>query len=579
MWMDPGNHFHRFTRETAFPPLRPEESLYLLLRTHAELLTSRPAAKPSNFLQYLQQAEAGEKWCLASMNLPDDGSILAHAISQGEAITISDGSFQDTYGTAAWVIEGCDSKGRMKGAVIVSGTAQDQSAYRSELAGIYSILIMVKKICEFFDIQQGAIELGCDGQSALDKAFNYVSIIRLDDANHDLLQAIRTLWASSPIQWKFRHVKGHQDDHKSASELDRWATLNVEMDTAAKQHMHIAKRSPRHFLVANEPWSVWCNGQKITSNFTETIYDLVHSDDAKTYWSKKDEITTGAIDDVDWEAINKAMIETRRPRRVFITKHACGMCGVGKFMKRWKQRQDSACPRCGEMEDAANVWTCHGAGADDLWESSVEALEGWLNRMHTDPDIQHCILSYLRSWRYNTEPNIQNHFLLTRVLGSQNTIGWTRFLEGWISHEWTKAQQAYYTSIKSLRTGKRWAIALIKKLWDIAWDLWEHRNGILHESCNVVSQNELHILDRKIKDVFGRLQSIVLSANDKHLISLNLPRLLKKDSIYKEMWLANAETVSAGRCHSQWTRRHSQATLIRGMQQCMRQCMQIRNSW
>jgi hypothetical protein len=167
---------------------------------------------------------------------------------------------------------------------------------------------------------------------------------------------------------------------------------------------------------------------------------------------------------------------------------------------------------------------------------------------------------------------------LTGVLGSQTTIGWRRFFEGWISHEWTKAQQAHYTSIKSLCTGKRWAVALIKKLWDIAWDLWEHRNGILHESSNVVSQNELCILDRKIMDVFSRLQSIVLLANDKHLISLKLLRLLKKDRIYKEMRLVNAETVSAGRCHSQWTRRHSQVNLIRGMQRCMRQCMQIRNS-
>ncbi len=112
----------------------------------------RPTERPSNFIQYLQQAEVGEKWCFASMDLYNDGYILAQAISQGDAITIRDGSFQDTYGTAAWVIEGCNSTGRMKGAVIVPGTAKDQSAYRSELAGIYSILITVKKICEFFDI-------------------------------------------------------------------------------------------------------------------------------------------------------------------------------------------------------------------------------------------------------------------------------------------------------------------------------------------------------------------------------------------------------------------------------------------
>ncbi len=96
------------------------------------------------------------------------------------------------------------------------------------------------KLCEFFNIQQGSIELGCDRQSALDKAFNYVSLFfRIEDANHDLLQAIHLLWACSPIQWKFRHVRGHQDDHMAISELDGWATLNVETDATAKKNIYI----------------------------------------------------------------------------------------------------------------------------------------------------------------------------------------------------------------------------------------------------------------------------------------------------------------------------------------------------
>jgi hypothetical protein len=147
--------------------------------------------------------------------MQDDGSILAQAIQEGEAIAISDRSFHDQYGTAAWVLEGCVSIGRAIGANVVSGTAKDQSAYRSELAGIFSILVFAKKMCEFFQITSRAIELCCDGQSALDNAFNFVSLIQLEDPNYDLLQAIRTLWASSPLTWKFRHVRGHQDDHTS----------------------------------------------------------------------------------------------------------------------------------------------------------------------------------------------------------------------------------------------------------------------------------------------------------------------------------------------------------------------------
>ncbi len=284
-----------------------------------------------------------------------NGQIIALAIQQSEAIAISDGSFQDTYGTAAWVVEGTDSNGRALGAVVVPGSAKDQSAYRSELAGLYSILVFVKQLCEFYQISSGSIELGCDGQSALDKAFNYVYLIRVEDANHDLLQAIRTLWAYSPISWRFKHVKGHQDDHTALGSLDRWAKLNIEMDAKAKNHMAIAKRPPHHYMIVHEPWSLWFEDKKITSDLPITIYDLVHASSAKEYWRQKDNLTSEAIESVNWESIDKAMTETKRSRRVFVSKHTCGMCGVGKFMKRWKLRKTSDCPRCGEHEDAQHV--------------------------------------------------------------------------------------------------------------------------------------------------------------------------------------------------------------------------------
>jgi hypothetical protein len=60
----------------------------------------------------------------------------------------------------------------MRGAVTVPGSAKDQSAYHSKLAGLYSITVAIKNLCEFFNLSEGSIELGCDGQSALDKAFN-----------------------------------------------------------------------------------------------------------------------------------------------------------------------------------------------------------------------------------------------------------------------------------------------------------------------------------------------------------------------------------------------------------------------
>jgi hypothetical protein len=208
---------------------------------------------------------------------------------------------------------------------------------------------------------------------------------------------------------------------------------------------------------------------------------------------RKDTISEEVMDTIHWEAVGDTMQAVPRKRRVFISKHTCGMCGVGKFM----------------------------------------------------------------------------HFFLVEALSNQASIGWRRFFEGWLSIEWALAQQAYYSLIKSHRTGKRWVVSLIKKLWDIAWDLWEHRNGILHEDTNLVSDAELRTIDRNIRNSFLHLRSISLPAHDRHLLSISLPRLLRKDHAYKSEWLCLATLVLRSKAHEQWIRRTSNALLIRGMQHGM----------
>jgi hypothetical protein len=43
---------------------------------------------------------------------------------------------------------------------------------------------------------------------------------------------------------------------------------------------------------------------------------------------------------------------------------------------------------------------------------------------------------------------------------------------------WAEVQDTYYRHIGSQRSGKRWLIALINKVWLTSWDLWEDRNGV-----------------------------------------------------------------------------------------------------
>jgi hypothetical protein len=140
------------------------------------------------------------------------------------------------------------------------------------------------------------------------------------------------------------------------------------------------------------------------------------------------------------------------------------MRGVGKFMKRWKLQQDNLCHRCGTPEDAPYVWLCTGTWACEIWAKSLGELEESLKKMKTDPDVWHTIITYLQSWRDGMIPTFSANFLVQDLQNRQSKNGWCRFFEGWLAREWTDIQQAYYKTIKFFRTGKRWTVALIKKM-------------------------------------------------------------------------------------------------------------------
>jgi hypothetical protein len=53
------------------------------------------------------------------------------------------------------------------GANFVPGRAQDQSSYRSEPAGVFGIIVFISLVVEFFEMDQGKLEIACDGIEAL----------------------------------------------------------------------------------------------------------------------------------------------------------------------------------------------------------------------------------------------------------------------------------------------------------------------------------------------------------------------------------------------------------------------------
>merc|ERR1712091_192810 len=96
--------------------------------------------------------------------LPSDGGeVIAQAIASGTAAAVSDGSFDDKRqaGSSAFIIAPSKDKGveLLEGANFVTGARVEQSAYRSELAGVLGVLTCVEALVKFYNLADGSVAI------------------------------------------------------------------------------------------------------------------------------------------------------------------------------------------------------------------------------------------------------------------------------------------------------------------------------------------------------------------------------------------------------------------------------------
>jgi len=428
---------------------------------------------------------------------------------------------------------------------------------------------MLSVICSKYNIKSGKVTIACDNSSALFNSLEASRKPKIIDAEFDLIYAIKNRVGALPISILYHHVKGHQDAVRSVEVLDRWSLLNIEMDSMAKSV--VTRWTENHNLqhIEGEPWSVWSDALKLVNDLDSKLYDIMHSTEVENYWTRKGKFPEQLASHIHWEAIEKAMKTSSLARRTFITKHATGMCGVGKFMKRWGKRDTNACPRCGEPENAAHVWICPHPQADEVWSLSLKKLDDWMTQVGTLSDIRESILHHLDSWR-SPDANCRSYNYSNITLSDlQGECGWQSLLEGFVTKAWADRQHAYYHMIHSSRNGKRWVTELIKKLWTVAWNQWEHRNRVLHEEGNLLSLQEMESLNNNIASAYRDFRPL-LPATDQHLFGQPLQRLLNRSKRVKEAWLTQV-TVAKERA----VRRQRQRSSLTHMQNLLRQWLNL----
>ena len=183
-------------------PVGPHIRLLSTSFAQSSFLTPPLIASQKTFAQAIRALPSSQRWsaqhCTSSMLYGED---VAVAIVNRSAIAVSDGSFKDAFGTAAWTLRGATNECFITGVNVAPGTDEDQNAFRSELVGLYGIITATMVVCFLHDITDGCITVACDGESALDYIFDWEKKWLKSVTPHlDIIAASRKLIKESPLQ-------------------------------------------------------------------------------------------------------------------------------------------------------------------------------------------------------------------------------------------------------------------------------------------------------------------------------------------------------------------------------------------
>ena len=472
-------------------------------------------------------------------------NLLLEAIRQGTAVAVTDGSFKDGLGTAAFTFKTNISDERsLTFAHMTPGMDTDVNPFRAEVGGLYGIAKFLSRLHQHHDLSGGQITVACDCKGALERTQSDRPP-RPKDPDADLYMEIYHVKLTTPVLWNTRWVKGHQDDNRDVRELDPWAKVNIDMDRQAKGYwQRLNNNRPRPFSLPDSPdvWSLWIHGQRITRWDSKTADALYFNSEARKYWEAK----YAHFRELDYDAIRLAYKSINLYYQLRIPKWIGRRLPVGSITARWNTDNVATCPRCNHVnETTLHVISCQHPGATARKTQWLDQLELWLVRQHTHPDIRFGVISILRAstrslpWTppFSSEPTIRHAFQQQQRLGTDD------IMFGWWGNGWAEAQHGYLLSISRRTTGKRWLSRLIKKQWEIAWDLWRHRMEVSATPDSFLLSATHDRLNISIRTLFDQLATSPYPPL-RRWFQQPLEFVLQQPLSFKEDWISMVQSFS-----------------------------------
>jgi len=244
---------------------------------------------------------------------------LMGALSGGLGFAVSDGSYKDKAGVAAWIIEGPDSTNRIVGSWHTLGHKEDHSSFRSKLTGIIGVL---HTISFWTPPHETTFRLACDGLSVVTRLLSAKPIDPMEP-HADLLCAAQVLLHSCRYKVDLVFVHSHQDSGlPMVLAHDAW--LNIEADALAKVTVSIPFTGPMCYKLPGNAWACYVDNHRIIKQFDSSLRNFINGQESKKYWKKRRVLHPDILSWVDWFAIGHTMKESSINRWRWVSKQMSG---------------------------------------------------------------------------------------------------------------------------------------------------------------------------------------------------------------------------------------------------------------
>ena len=154
------------------------------------------------------------------------------------------------------------------------------------------------------------------------------------------------------------------------------------------------------------------------------------------------------------------------------------------------------------------------------------------------PELITAIQENLNSWREMNNSNYTpSNTQLRSAINNQRHLGWRNLVDGFWDTSWRKIQEQHMRDINSQKSALLWLCKVQRRIWKIAWAMWEDRNEQLHSNSSIHPEDKRNINKEIIYE--WKMGQDKLSSHYSGLFQGTLERKLKSSSANKRNWLFN----------------------------------------